>query len=35
MTTEQHAPDVATDGPMSARMMIGGESADAADGQTF
>ena len=35
MTTEQRAPEAATDAPLSARMMIGGESADAADGQTF
>ena len=35
MTTEQRAPDAATDAPTAARMMIGGESVDAADGQTF
>jgi acyl-CoA reductase-like NAD-dependent aldehyde dehydrogenase len=36
MTTEQQAPDAATsDLPTTARMMIGGESVDAADGRTF
>ena len=36
MTTEQRAPDAAaTDAPTTARMVIGGESVDAADGQTF
>src|SRR5260221_8770840 len=36
MTTDQRAPDgAATDTPTTARMMIGGESVDAADGQTF
>ena len=38
MTTEQRAPDSAGSGPaapLTARMMIGGESVDAADGQTF
>ena len=36
MTTEQRAPDsAATDAPTIARMVIGGESVDAADGQTF
>jgi acyl-CoA reductase-like NAD-dependent aldehyde dehydrogenase len=34
MTTETNAPS-ATDAPMSARMMLGGEGVDAADGQTF
>src|SRR4029078_12280084 len=35
MTTEQRAPDsAATDAPTIARMVIGGESVDAADGQT-
>ena len=36
MTTEQQTPGAAaTDGPTTARMIIGGESVDAADGQTF
>ncbi|MEO5941138.1 MAG: aldehyde dehydrogenase family protein, partial [Candidatus Limnocylindrales bacterium] len=36
MTTDQRAPDEATsDTPTTARMIIGGESVDAADGQTF
>src|SRR6266853_1304004 len=36
MTTEQHAPETAASGGlMTTRMMIGGESVDAADGQTF
>ena len=36
MTTEQQTTDAtAPDGPKVARMMIGGESVDAADGQTF
>ncbi len=36
MTTEQQTPGgTATDGPTTARMVIGGESVDAADGQTF
>jgi betaine-aldehyde dehydrogenase len=36
MTTDQRAPHpAATDSPITARMVIGGESADAADGQTF
>jgi len=36
MTTEQHAPDQATaGGPIAARMMIGGELVDAAEGKTF
>ena len=36
MTTDQRAPDgAATDTPTTAQMMIGGESVDAADGQTF
>jgi betaine-aldehyde dehydrogenase len=36
MTTEERAPaSAATDRPQNARMMIGGESVDAADGQTF
>jgi acyl-CoA reductase-like NAD-dependent aldehyde dehydrogenase len=36
MTTEQQTPGgAATDGPTTARMVIGGESVDAADGQTF
>jgi betaine-aldehyde dehydrogenase len=34
MTTETNAPS-ATDAPTSARMMLGGEGVDAADGQTF
>ena len=35
MTTDQQAPAAAADAPTTARMMIGGESVDAADGQTF
>jgi acyl-CoA reductase-like NAD-dependent aldehyde dehydrogenase len=36
MTTEQRAPDeAATEAPQTAQMMVGGESVDAADGQTF
>ncbi|HEY7133367.1 MAG TPA: aldehyde dehydrogenase family protein [Candidatus Limnocylindrales bacterium] len=36
MTTEQQTPDAAaSEGPTSARMVIGGEVVDAADGQTF
>ena len=36
MTTEQQASDSsATAAPTTSRMMIGGESVDAADGQTF
>jgi betaine-aldehyde dehydrogenase len=40
MTTDQRAPDstgsgAASDAPIAARMLIGGESVDAADGQTF
>jgi len=36
MTTDQRAPaQGATDAAMTARMMIGGESVDAADGKTF
>ena len=36
MTTDQRAPATATpDSPVTAQMMIGGESVDAADGQTF
>ncbi len=35
MTTDQRAPNAATDTPTTARMMIGGESVDAADGGTF
>jgi len=36
MTTDQRAPTQgATDAAMTARMMIGGESVDAADGKTF
>ena len=36
MTTDQRAPDsAASDTPTTARMVIGGESVDAADGQTF
>src|SRR5437773_12473160 len=36
MTTEQRTSDPsAADAPRTARMMIGGESVDAADGQTF
>ncbi len=36
MTTDQRAPEsAASDTPTAARMFIGGESVDAADGQTF
>jgi acyl-CoA reductase-like NAD-dependent aldehyde dehydrogenase len=39
MTTESRAPETATgagaDTPIEARMIIGGEAVDAADGQTF
>jgi betaine-aldehyde dehydrogenase len=36
MATDQRAPgSAATDAPTAARMLIGGESVDAADGQTF
>src|SRR6266566_4410733 len=36
MTTDQHAPDQAlASGPTITQMMIGGESADAAEGKTF
>src|SRR4051794_22542575 len=35
MTTEQHAPDSAATEHLAARMVIGGESVGAADGQTF
>ena len=36
MTTEQRTSDPsAADAPMTARMTIGGESVDAADGQTL
>ncbi|MGK2852022.1 MAG: aldehyde dehydrogenase family protein [Candidatus Limnocylindrales bacterium] len=35
MTTESTTPAPATDAPITARMVIGGESVDAADGQTF
>jgi len=36
MATDQRAPEsAATDAPTAARMLIGGESVDAADGQTF
>jgi betaine-aldehyde dehydrogenase len=35
MTTEQQAPASDTGTPSNARMVIGGESVDAADGQTF
>jgi acyl-CoA reductase-like NAD-dependent aldehyde dehydrogenase len=36
MTTEQHAPEsAASTTPTAARMVIGGESVDAADGATF
>jgi len=36
MTTEQRAPEgAATETPTAARMVIGGESVAAADGQTF
>src|SRR3954447_20024940 len=36
MTTDQREPTpAASDTPTTARMMIGGESVDAADGQTF
>ena len=34
MTTESHAP-AGADAPSTTRMVIGGESVDAADGQTF
>ena len=34
MTTESHAP-AGADAPSTSRMVIGGESVDAADGQTF
>jgi betaine-aldehyde dehydrogenase len=35
MTTEQQAPAAASGAPTTVRMVIGGESVDAADGQTF
>ena len=35
MTTEQQAESAAPETPTTARMVIGGESVDAADGQTF
>jgi betaine-aldehyde dehydrogenase len=35
MTTEQHAPGGVSTEPTTARMLIGGEAADAADGRTF
>jgi betaine-aldehyde dehydrogenase len=35
MTTQQEAPATGSDAPTSVRMVIGGESVDAADGQTF
>ena len=36
MTTDQRTTDaIASDAPTTARMVIGGESVDAADGQTF
>src|ERR1044071_1360407 len=35
MTTDQRAPDTAADTPTTARMIIGGESSDAADGPSF
>jgi acyl-CoA reductase-like NAD-dependent aldehyde dehydrogenase len=36
MTTEQRTPETsASDAPTAARMMIGGESVDAAEGKTF
>src|SRR4029079_5519233 len=35
MTTDQREPSAATDTPTTARMVIGGETVDAADGQTF
>ena len=35
MTTDQRAPDGRDRRPTTARMVIGGESVDAADGQTF
>ena len=35
MTTEQQAPAAGSGAPTTARMVIGGESVDAADGQTF
>ena len=35
MTTESCAPDTAAETPIRAQMIIGGEAADAADGQTF
>jgi betaine-aldehyde dehydrogenase len=35
MTTESTAPAARTEAPTATRMMIGGESVEAADGQTF
>ena len=35
MTTEQHAPDGVSTEPTTTRMVIGGESVDAADGKAF
>ena len=35
MTTEQQPKAETTAGPTTARMIIGGESVDASDGQTF
>src|SRR5262245_33635546 len=35
MTTEQQAPAAESGAPTTFRMVIGGESVDAADGQTF
>ncbi len=35
MTTESTAPAARTEAPSATRMMIGGESVEAADGQTF
>jgi acyl-CoA reductase-like NAD-dependent aldehyde dehydrogenase len=35
MTTEPQTPDATADAPIRSRMLIGGESVDAADGQTF
>ncbi len=35
MTTESTAPAARNEAPSATRMVIGGESVDAADGQTF
>ena len=35
MTTQQEVPTTGATGPANVRMVIGGESIDAADGQTF